>query len=434
MNAMGEMTGAALHAMAARLFPLHRSQTGEGVRGTLRVLAEWAPIEMREVPSGTDVFDWQVPPEWRLRDAYVADRTGARAIDVARSTLHVANGSVPVRATMTWDGLRPHLRTCPDRPDDVPYITAFFRETWGFCLSQNACDAIERADLGPYEVVIDADVMSGEEGGSLTYGECVLPGTSEEEVFVSAHTCHPSLANDNLSGLVVSALLARHLATRERRYTWRFLFAPATIGPIAWAATNRDVLPRIRHGLVLSLLGDPHPFTYKLSRDGELPIDRVVRHVLANRPHAIDDFVPWGYDERQYAAPGLDLPVGCLMRSRPGYPEYHTSADDLSLVKPEALGQSFDVVRAVADVLEGDATYRNTKPFGEPRLGPYGLYESLPEGDVLRLQQAVQWVLNLSDTRHSLLDIAERARMDFATIRDAADRLEAVGLLELVTA
>lgn len=420
-------TGAELHAMAARLFPLHRAQTGEGVRETLRTLQEWAPVAMHEVPSGTQVFDWRVPPEWTLREAYVADRTGTRVIDVARSTLHLVNGSVPVRETMAWDALAPHLHALPDQPHLVPYRTAFFRDEWGFCLSQHDLDAMRADDRGPYEVAIDADMADG----SLTYGELVLAGTSDEEVLFHAHTCHPSLANDNLSGICVAAMLARVLGARERRLTYRFLFAPATIGPIAWLATNADVLPRIRHGLVLALLGDAHPFTYKRTRD-DAPIDRVMAHVLRGRPHAIDPFVPWGYDERQFASPGIDLAMGCLMRSRPGgFAEYHTSADDLDLVTAEALGQSLALLLDAVDVLEGDVAYRNLRPHGEPRLGPHGLYRSLPaEADLRELQQAVQWVLNLSDGRHTLLDVAERAGMGFATVRDAADRLEACGLLE----
>ena len=424
--------GRQLHDMAARLYPLARSQTGEGVRETLRTLRDWAPVEMREVPSGTSVFDWQVPPEWTLREAHVTDRTGRRVIDVARSTLHLVNGSVPVRATLTWDELAPRLHALPDQPDRVPYRTGFFRDEWGFCLSQRDRDAIREAGLGPYEVVVDTELSEG----SLTYGELVLPGETEEEMLFSAHVCHPSLANDNLSGIVVAAMLARVLAERPRRLTYRFVWAPATIGAIAWLATNRDALAGIRHGLVLTLLGDAHPFTYKRTRAGDAPVDRAVAHVLATggEPYEIDDFVPWGYDERQYASPGIDLPVGCLMRSRPGeFAEYHTSGDDLDFITPASLERSFETVLAAVEALEGDAVYRNTRPHGEPRLDRHGLYRSLPEdADVRRLQQAVQWVLNQSDGRHSLLDIAERAGMAFGVVKDAADRLEACGLLERV--
>ena len=422
--------GTELHAMAARLFPLFRSQTGEGVRETLRTLSEWAPITLHEVPSGTAVLDWVVPPEWTLRAAHVTDRTGVRIVDVARSTLHLVNGSSPVRRTMTWDELRPHLHTLPDQPDRIPYRTAFFRDEWGFCLAKNELDAIEAAGLGPYEVVVDADLSDG----ALTYGECVLQGSSDAEVLIWAHVCHPSLANDNLSGVCIAAWLARHLADRPRRLTYRFVWAPATIGAVAWASRNRERLDRISHGLVLTLLGDAHPFTYKRSRRGDAVIDRAVSHVLRTSGafHAIDEFEPWGYDERQFCSPGLDLPMGCLMRSRPGeFAEYHTSGDDLALVTAERLGESFAMCARIIDVLEHDVALVNVKPFGEPRLGPYGLYQSLPQdADVRRFQRAVQWVLNMSDGDNSLLAIAERAKMSFETIREAAGRLEACGLLE----
>lgn len=427
-------TGRELHAMAARLWPLPRSQTGEGVRDTLRALREWVPIELIEVPSGTQAFDWQVPREWNLREAHVTDATGARVIDVARSTLHLVNGSDAVRARMTWDELAPHLHTLPGQPDLVPYQTAFFRGGWGFCLSQHDHDAIRAAGRGPYHVVVDTALTDG----SLTLGEVVLPGETDETVLVWAHTCHPALANDNLSGTCIAARLARELAGRPRRLTYRFVWGAATIGAIAWLARNRADLYRIRHGLVLTLLGDEHWLTYKRTRAGDAPIDRAVTHVLSARgePHAVDPFVPWGYDERQFASPGIALPMGVLMRSRPGeFAEYHTSADDLHLVTPEALGHSFRTLLEVFDVLEGDVRFRNTKPRGEPRLGPHGLYESLPEdADVLQLQRAVQWVLNLSDGAHGLLDIAERAEMPFALVREAARRLEAAGLLEGVGA
>ena len=318
---MGENVGAEIHAMAARLFPLHRAQSGEGVRETLRTLRDWVPVETVEVASGTPVFDWVVPPEWRLREAYVADRTGARVVDVARSTLHLVNGSVPVRETMNWEALASHLHSLPQQPELVPYRTAFFRDEWGFCVAENDREAIERAGLGPYEVVVDADLVSGADGGSLSLGELVVPGESDEEVLISAHVCHPSLANDNLSGICVAAMLARRLLEGpKRRLTHRFVWAPATIGAIAWLATNQERLSRIRHGLVLTLLGDAQPLTYKRSGRADAPIDRAAAHVLATsgEPHAIDAFVPWGYDERQYASPGIDLPMGCLMRSRPG--------------------------------------------------------------------------------------------------------------------
>ena len=415
-----------MHALARRLYPVHRAQTGKGVRETLRILSELMPLAVHEIPSGTAVLDWTVPQEWRLHDAYVADSEGNRVIDVRATTLHLVNGSRPVRARMMWSELVPHLHTLPEQPDLVPYVTGFFRDMWGFCLSQREFDRLAALGDREYEVVIDAELFDG----SLTYGEWVLPGESDDEILLWTHCCHPSLANDNLSGTVVAAHLARRLAGRPRRLGIRIVVAPATIGAIAWLATNNDILPRIRHGLVLSLLGDDGDFTYKCSRAGNLPIDRAVEHVLRGSTHELRDFVPWGYDERQFASPGFDLPVGALTRTAAGeFPQYHTSADDLDFITPEALEGSLDLLEAVIDVLEHDATYRNLRPHGEPMLGRHGLYETLPDGDRRTFQRAVQWVLNLSDGTHSLLAIAERAGLPFAIVRDAAERLEGCGLL-----
>ena len=424
------MTGAEMQALIADLYPICRSITGDGLRETLRRLRAVVPLEIREVPSGTAVLDWTVPKEWNIRDAYVADRSGKRVIDFRASNLHVLNYSTPVRACLPLAELRPHLHTLPDHPDWVPYRTSYYTEAWGFCAAQRVVDALAPGD---YEVVIDSTLAPG----ALSYGELVLPGETADEVLVSCHTCHPSLANDNLSGIAVAVALARALAARSaRRFTYRFLFIPGTIGSITWLATHRDVIPRIRHGLVLSCLGDAGGFTYKRSRRGDAPVDRAVAHVLRHggAPHRLRDFVPYGYDERQYCSPGFDLPVGCLTRTPNGeYPEYHTSADNLDLVRPDALEASRSVLETVCAVLEGDARYRNTSPYGEPQLGRRGLYTAT--GGAARLpgfEFALLWVLNFSDGAHSLLDIAERAGLPFAALRAAADALLKAGLLEVV--
>ncbi len=413
-----------MHRLIAELFPICRSITGDGVRETLRILGRQAPIEVHEVPSGTPVLDWVVPPEWTIRDAWVKNHRGERVIDFKASNLHVVSYSAPVRATMTLAELRPHLHTAPEHPDWVPYRTSYYTEDWGFCLSQRALEAIPE---GRYEVVVDSTLAPG----ALTYGECFIPGETAEEVLLSAHVCHPSLANDNLSALAVATRLIGRLRGRKNRLSYRFVFAPGTIGAIAWLARNEAGLGAIRHGLVLSNLGDPGPLHYKRSRRGDAAIDRAAALIVGGRDGVVLDFEPYGYDERQYCSPGFDLPVGCLARTPYGrFPEYHTSADNLDLVTPEALADSLAAIEAIVGVLERDGTWINLSPKGEPMLGRRGLYAAIGgASDAKDRQLALLWVLNLSDGRHSLVDIAERSGLEFATIAEAAQALAAHDLL-----
>jgi aminopeptidase-like protein len=417
--------GPAMHALVRELYPLCRSITGDGVRRTLARLQQEIPLEVHEVPSGTQVFDWTVPREWNIRDAYVKDARGERVIDFRRHNLHVVGYSTPVRATMSLADLRPHLHTLPQQPDLIPYRTSYYKEDWGFCLARRELDALAEGD---YEVCIDSTL----EDGFLSYGECVLPGDSDDEVLVSCHVCHPSLANDNLSGIAVATWLARHLRQVPRRYTYRFLFIPGTIGSITWLSLNESRARAIRHGLVLTCIGDRAGFTYKRSRHGDATIDRAVAHVLehAGEPFRVVDFSPYGYDERQYCSPGFDLHVGCLMRSPWGqFPQYHTSADDPDFVDAQSLAGSVDTLLAVFDVIERDRTYVNLNPKCEPQLGKRGLYGALGGVHVAQLQFAMLWVLNQSDGGASLLDIARRAELPFEVIADAADLLARHDLL-----
>ncbi len=424
--------GAELHALVAELVPLRRCITGDGLRQTLLALGERVPLRITEVPTGTPVLDWTVPQEWRVRQAYLARADGTRVVDWAGSPLHLVQYSVAVRDRMPLRALRAHLHTLPDQPSLVPYRTSYYAPTWGFCMSQHALDALaaEIGESGEVEIVIDAEHVEG----SLTYGEVVIPGETDDEILLSAHACHPALANDNASSLAVATVLARRLLDGPRlRHTVRVLFAPGTIGAIAWLDRNRADLGRIRHGLVLANLGDAGGFTYKQTRrgtlDAPLPIDRAVALAMRDLGWALDvrPFAPTGYDERQFASPGFDLPVGRLTRTPHGeYPEYHTSADDLDLVRPASLAASLDALWAIVMALDGDGRYRNTQPYGEPQLGRRGLYASL---DGPAAQQAALWVLNLSDGKHSLLDVAERSGLPVATVRAAADRLEEAGLL-----
>jgi aminopeptidase-like protein len=418
--------GSELHAFIASAYPICRSITGDGFRDTLQLIRRQADLTVHEVPSGTPVLDWVVPPEWNIRDAYIADVTGRRVVDFRASNLHVVGYSRPVTGRFPLADLRPHLHSIPSQPERIPYRTSYYDDSWGFCLTQRQLDTMTDA---AYDVCIDSTLAPGH----LTYGECFIKGELDDEVLLSCHSCHPSLCNDNLSGMAIAARLARELMGLRLRYSYRILFIPGTIGSITWLARNSDAIARIRHGLVLTCLGDAGSMTYKRSRRGHADIDRAVAIALrdSGAPHELRDFIPWGYDERQYCSPGFDLPVGCLMRTPNGeYPEYHTSADNLELVRPAALADSFLRLVGVLDVLEGDRTWLNLFPKGEPQLGRRGLYDAQggqPTAPADRL--AMLWVLNLSDGEHSLLDIAERSRMPFIALERAAALLTQHGLL-----
>lgn len=418
--------GQELHRFAAELYPICRSITGDGIRRTLAAIQDRIPLELSEVPTGTPVLDWTVPKEWNIRDACIAI-SGKRVVDFEKCNLHVLNYSTPVHAVMSLSELRPHLFTIPEHPDWIPYRTSYYKENWGFCLSHNQMLALKDGD---YEVRIDSTL----EDGHLTYGECYLPGRSTEEVLISCHACHPSLANDNLSGLAVATFLAKLLSGRDLRYSYRFVFLPGTIGAITWLARNRETVGRIRHGLVLTCLGDAGGFHYKKSRQGNAEVDRAAAHIIRHCGESAEilEFSPYGYDERQYCSPGFNLPVGCLMRSVWGtFPEYHTSADNLDFIRPAQLAGSLRVCTAIVDVLEDNRRFRNLSPYGEPQLGRRNLYSA--PGDTMGTEISARlWVLNLSDGEHSLLDIAERSGIPFPLISEAAEVLLQNGLLSVV--
>jgi aminopeptidase-like protein len=410
-----------------RLFPLCRSLTGDGVRATFDVLEEEIPITRTEIPSGTKVFDWIVPDEWNIRDAYIADANGVRVVDFRRSSLHVVSYSEPVRTTLPLEELRARLHSLPDQPDVVPYRTSYYERTWGFCVSHR--QLLELAP-GEYEVVIDSTLAPGH----LSYAELAIEGEGEGEVLVSTYVCHPSLANDNLSGIAVATMLARALLRRRLRHTYRFLFAPGTIGPLAWLHENRDELDRIEHGLALSCIGDGGDFTYKRSRRGDADVDQAMEIVLrdSGSPHRVLPWEPWGGDERQFCSPGFDLPVGCLMRTPHGeFAGYHTSADGMERISPESLAEAVHTCLELVDVLETNRRCTNLSPYGEPQLGRRGLYRSA--GGAVATpddERALLWVLNQSDGACSLLDIARRSGLRYAVIRRAAERLAEAGLLQ----
>jgi len=423
--------GAQMHAAVRELYPICRSITGEGLRRSLRILQRIAPLELREVPTGTQVFDWTVPKEWTFRSARLIGPDGEVVLDAARLNLHVLNYSAPFKGRVPLEELQEHLHSLPDKPALVPYRTSYYQEAWGFCLSE---EQRRRLRPGEYQVEIDTALADG----SLTYGELVVPGKQLDEVLVSTHCCHPSLANDNCAGMVMCATLAAMLGGMKPRFTYRFLFVPGTIGAIAWLALNQERGERIAHGLVAACAGDAGRLTYKRSRRGSAEIDRAAVHVLAHcgQDHGIREFVPYGYDERQYCSPGFDLPVGSLTRTPYGeYPEYHTSADDPGLVKAEKLVDTLRRYLEVFEVLEGNRAYLNLSPKCEPQLGKRGLYRSVgAQSHAVADQMAMLWVLNLSDGTRSLLDVAERSKLAFNEVLRAARALEGAGLLRPLAA
>jgi aminopeptidase-like protein len=417
--------GTEMYRFAEELYPICRSITGDGLRRTLNMIGDKIPLQISEVPTGTVVFDWTVPKEWNVRDAYIKDAAGKRVVDFRQNNLHVLNYSTPIHAVLPLSQLKEHLFTLPEYPDWIPYRTSYYKAQWGFCLAHNEMLTLSE---GLYEICIDSTL----EDGHLTYGECYLPGKSTEEVMISVHACHPSLANDNLSGITVATALAQMLAEVDRRYSYRFLFIPGTIGAISWLARNEEPVRRVRHGLVLAGVGDEGGFHYKKSRRGNAEIDRAVAHVLRHcgEPSEVLEFSPYGYDERQYCSPGFNLPVGCLTRSVwATFPEYHTSADNLDFIHPQKLAQSFLLCTSIIDVLENNRTYFNQNPFCEPQLGKRELYRSTGGDSIGKEINARLWVLNLSDGEHSLLDIAERSGLSFSAIHAAAKLLRDSGLL-----
>jgi aminopeptidase-like protein len=421
-------SGDAMHGLVKELYPICRSITGDGVRATLGCLSRYLSLDVVEVPTGTKVLDWTIPREWNIRDAFIKRLSGERVVDFRSSNLHVVGYSTPVCSLMTLADLRSRLHTLPAQPDRIPYRTSYYAETWGFCLSHDQFESLCDDD---YEVCIDSTLQDG----SLTYGEYLIEGESSDEVLISCHVCHPSLCNDNLSGIVVATALAQELSRRSTRYSYRFVFVPGTIGSITWLARNRSVLERVKHGLVLTCLGDAGRITYKKSRGGDAEIDRAVAYVLQQKASefAIRDFSPDGYDERQYGSPGFNLPVGCLMRTPHGeFPEYHTSADDPGFVQPAALADSVRTCLEVVDVIENNRTYRNLFPFGEPQLGRRGLYECLGGQVASDFRLAMLWLLNMSDGTNSLLDIAARAGLPWQSVKDARQALCREGLLDVL--
>lgn len=423
-----EDIGEEIFAFVAEIYPICRSITGRGVRETLRAIGAHIKLEVHEVPTGTAVFDWVIPREWNIREAHIKNERGEKVLDFAQSNLHVMSYSVPVQQRISLAQLKQHVYTLPDQPDLVPYRTSYYAENWAFCMPHRLLESLRDET---YEVFIDSSLTDG----YLTYGEYLHQGETEEEFLLSAHVCHPSLANDNCSGVALLTHLAKRMAGLRTRYSYRFLFAPGTIGAITWLARNEEHSQRVKHGLIVSMVGDGGGPTYKKSRRGSTTIDRAVVHTIRHSglTPTVLDFSPYGYDERQYCSPGFNLPVGLFQRSKFGeIPEYHTSADNLDFIAPNHLALSYRLIAETLDVVENDAVYCSTMPKCEPQLGRRGLY-GMVGGDknAAAANMAMLWILNLSDGMHSLLDIAERANLPFAVIRRTAQLLQHNGLLAI---
>lgn len=421
--------GSQMFELAKELYPLCRSITGSGLRKSLEIIQKHIPLSIKEYATGSQVFDWTIPKEWNIADAWIKNNRGEKVVDFQNSNLHVVNYSIPVRATMSLEELKQHLHSLPQHPDWIPFRTSFYNETWGFCLTHKQLESLAEGD---YEVFIDSALTEG----SLTLGEYYLQGDSDNEILISCHCCHPSLANDNLSGMVIATYLAKKLKAEKRFYSYRFLFNPVTIGSITWLANNKEITGKIKHGLVLACLGDSGDMTYKKSRQGNAVIDKVAEFILreSGDKYTINDFSPYGYDERQFCSPAFNLPVGLLSRTPHGrYPEYHTSADDLTLVTSEHLEKSYNTCVDILKLLEMNVYYQNQKPECEPQLGKRGLYKLIGgHNDPGDFQMAMLWMLNLSDDKHSLLDIAERSGLGPDILNEVAIILVDHDLLKII--
>ena len=396
-----------LGQLMSELFPICRSLTGNGVRQTLEILKSHLKINVLEIPTGTEVFDWTVPDEWNIKDAYVLDPDGKKVVDFKESNLHVLGYSEPVDTQLSLKELKKHIYTLPDLPDAVPYLTSYYKRRWGFCMRHR--DFLALKD-GEYTVKNDSTLKPG----FLTLGEAILPGEEKKEIFISCYICHPSMGNDSLSGVVLATLLGKQLTQEKRRYTYRIVFVPETIGAITYLSLNREhLVANVHAGLILSFLGDSGTFRYKKSRRGETEIDRVSEHIMNYRlkgSRVVNFYPHLGSDERQYCSPGFNLPMGLLTRTPYlEYPEYHTSKDDLSFVSEKYLAQSFNVIWDIFRAIELNRAYKNRVQYGEPFLSKHNLVSTLGSQKFIEEgKKELMWVLNYCDGEHDLLDIARQ--------------------------
>lgn len=420
------INGRRMYDFACKIFPYDRSITGEGVRQTLADIAEYiAPsgikLDVREVASGSQVFDWTVPKEWKINEAYIENESGERIIDMKKCNLHVLGYSVPVDKWVDLAELKEHVYVEDSQPEVIPYVTSYYKERYGFCMSKVQLDALPE---GKYHMVIDSELFDG----VLNYAEAIIPGETDEEIMFSTYFCHPSMANNECSGLALSAELINTVASMEKRkYTYRFVFVPETIGSITYLSQDNHVpylKEHVKAGFVLSCVGDNNDYSIVESRYGNTIADRVLKNVIKYKEHyTVYDFHERGSDERQYNAPGVDLPVVCFCRSKFGeFPEYHTSADNMTYVSQEGFQGAFDAMMEVIEIFEKNGYYKVTV-LCEPQLGKRGLYSDISRKGTYDEIMVQRDVLSYSDGSNDLLDLSERIGVPVSEIVDIVDRL-----------
>ena len=442
------------------LFPICRSITGNGVRETLDIINEHISLKKVEIPSGKEVFDWTIPDEWNINDGYIIGPNGEKIIDFKKLNLHILNYSTPIEKIIELDDLKKHIFSDPNLPEVVPYVTSYYKKNWGFCMSQNQLDGLKE---GKYKIKIDSIL----EPGNLTFGEFYIKGKNEEEIIISTYICHPSMCNDNLSGIVLCTLLAKFFKNISLNYSIRFLFIPETIGAIAWLSLNERNLSKIKHALNISDIGNKGKIIYKKSRRGNAQVDKIVRNILDDNHVSSKtiEFFPYGSDERQFCSPGINLPMGHLMRefydiTNDGIQKsgYHTSGDNFSIISQESLEEAYKICIQIIfelnkiDVIKkekeddrninfpNEEYYYNLKPKCEPQLGKYNIYEEIGEQEIggrydinkKEMRYAIFWVLNYSDGNYSLKEISQKSEIEMEIIKKVADILEQKKLIKKI--
>src|SRR3989344_3193287 len=417
-----------MYDLVKDLFPICRSITGNGVRETLKIIQQHIPININEVPTGTKVFDWTVPKEWNIKDAYIMDENSNKIIDFKKNNLHVVGYSVPVNKTESLPELQEHLYSLPEQPEAIPYVTSYYKEMWGFCITHKKREILKE---GKYKVFIDSELKNG----ALTYGELIIPGKSEKEVFLSTYICHPSMANNELSGPVVTTFLVKWIMSKPRRYTYRIIFIPETIGSITYLNKNLDVMKQnIIVGFNVSCVGDNSVYSYLPTRNGNTYADKIALNILSfKHPKFVKySFLDKGSDERQYNAPGVDLPVCCIMRSKYGtYPEYHTSLDDLSFINPNGLSGSYEVFKECLNLIEENRKYK-IKCLGEPQLGKRGLYPTISTKLSTKEVKGIINFISYSDGKNDLIDISNKINVPVWELYLIIEKLLKADLLEVI--
>jgi len=417
-----------MYDLVKDLFPICRSITGNGVRETLKIIQQHIPININEVPTGTKVFDWTVPKEWNIKDAYIMDENSNKIIDFKKNNLHVVGYSVPVNKTVSLPELQEHLYSLPEQPEAIPYVTSYYKEMWGFCITHKKREILKE---GKYKVFIDSELKNG----ALTYGELIIPGKSEKEVFLSTYICHPSMANNELSGPAVTTFLVKWIMSKPRRYTYRIIFIPETIGSITYLNKNLDVMKQnIIVGFNVSCVGDNRVYSYLPTRNGNTYADKIALNILSfKHPKFVKySFLDKGSDERQYNAPGVDLPVCCIMRSKYGtYPEYHTSLDNLEFVNPEGLSGSYEVFKECLNLIEENRKYK-IKCLGEPQLGKRGLYPTISTKLSTKEVKGIINFISYSDGKNDLIDISNKINVPVWELYLIIEKLLKADLLEVI--